>query len=1779
MALPVAVRADSCPPLRLSVEVAVVAMFLCVLAVPAAAQIRTTERASTTSTGLQPGTQPTIGSAISSDGRFVVFASFASTYVAGDTNNAIDVFVKDRQTNLIERVSVATPVGGVAAQGNGTSGVGNSSPLISGNGRIVAFESAATNLVAGDTNGLSDIFVHDRPTRTTRRVSLGTGGVQLNNVPFLCGLSTDGRFLTYRTNATNVLPGVSGFQVYRVNLQTNVTELVSRNTSNVAGNGPSIEGALSADGRHVAFMSAASNLDLDVADTNGAYDVYVRDMETGITTRASVNHDGSQTIVGPTPMVLASAPTISGDGRYVAFTTAAELRLIGDTNAFQDVFVRDRDSDRDGIMDELDEPDDEYQVRTFRISRDIDGADADGNTMDPSLSFDGRFIAFMSTASDLVSPPRPGGIRHLYLRDLDTDGNGILEELTGELTGAFTSLESVSTSGLMANNGTDSRPRITPNARFVVFGSNATNLDVTSPDTNGLLDIYVRDRQAIAVSVTVGAKPALSGDGRYLAFQSSEALVTGDDNGASDVFVRNLNTGGAVRISVNSNGGQGNGGSLAAAISRNGRFVVFESDASNFAVDDTNGVRDVFLRDRDADGDGVYDEPGGVSTVLISRSVGGAPGNGLSRAPAISADGRFIAFASEATNLIFDDTNGHRDIFLRDRQPPLGVAPVTRVNLSSAGAQTSNGPSDSPRVSDDGTYVVFESNATNLVAGDNNSVGDIFARDRVAGTTSRISILSNGGQSSEVSFSPAMSGNGERVVYTSSEAMVAGDGNDLPDVFGKPISGGTTGRDSVGTGGVEADGGSGQAAISADGTLVAFTTNAPNLAPELDTNGSDDIYVRDRTTNRVRLLSVPTGAIPFRASDASLSANGKTIAFAVTPLDSFVTAAARAGEITVGAADITEPSIVVQSIAPANLTLSPKRGSANAATVVQIMGTGISHATRVTFNGTAGANLRVEGDVVRVTAPPKPAGPVEVNIEIAGFQLSYVDTFTYDEIAAPTCTISAEAPPANLAQGGGETQVTVNTPADCSWVAGETVDWLQVADPGTGSGMGSFSVIAAANPNPAARTASVMVSGVEVSITQTGMGCESFTVDPLTRVRTLPRGAGEDLGVGINIGFGCPWTATSSETWLTVSSRSGPGIVRYTVTENTTSFERRATLTVQGIAISVVQAGTPPDINCAYGVTPPSVRVPLGVPSASFTVTPSNQACTWSAHSDVPWMTPSAGETGTGSGAVVFALQPNAGGTRRGTASVAGRTVTVEHVGQLGDAPFGFVDTPAEGVTNVSGAIPLTGWAIDDTGVTEVIICRHTVPADGGVGNHPRCLRQPGQPNEVYVASALFVRGARPDIQAGYPAMPNSDRAGWGVMLLTNYLPGANGTFTFTFRARDGVDVGSTFVPGNVYELGRRTISVNNATASKPFGTIDTPAQGDRVSGPNYVNFGWALTPLPKTIPTDGSTIAVVIDGVPVGAVNYNNFRSDISTLFPGFNNSNGAVGHRVIDTRVLSNGVHTIAWVVSDNTGANDGIGSRYFEVANGPGAIIAEGGARPHVVTGDLVVSATSVHLRRNLQARRERVPVDDRGTRHVLLRAMDIGHLELGGSTGTAYEGSTVNAGALEPLPIGSSFNADDGVFSWQLGPGFVGVYELYFVRIVDGRREGIPVRLVVRPHATADTATALTVDPLPSSIGPGTTLSGWAVNGAAHALREIFVYAYPTDGSEPFFVGETRLDPADASPKQSFGGQFARARFSLAVTNLPAGTYDVLVAGKSTVSSALDAATWVGPITVR
>jgi hypothetical protein len=348
-------------------------------------------------------------------------------------------------------------------------------------------------------------------------------------------------------------------------------------------------------------------------------------------------------------------------------------------------------------------------------------------------------------------------------------------------------------------------------------------------------------------------------------------------------------------------------------------------------------------------------------------------------------------------------------------------------------------------------------------------------------------------------------------------------------------------------------------------------------------------------------------------------------------------------------------------------------------------------------------------------------------------------------------------------------------------------------------------------------------------------------------------------------------------------------------------------------------------------------------------------------------------------------------------------------------APFGSFDTPVNNTNGIAGAIPITGWALDQVEVTHVDILREPV-----VGEAPGTL--------IFVGTAVFVADARPDVQSMFSSYPFQYRAGWGYQMLTNFLPNAsgsgasgNGTYKIHAIAYDR--------SGFTTDLGTKTIGVDNAHAAKPFGTIDTPTQGGTISGSDYVNFAWALTQQPNMIPNDGSTITVVIDGAVVGHPTYNNYRSDIATLFPGYANSGGAVGFFHLNTTTLANGVHTISWNVFDNGGRGDGIGSRYFNVFNAGGPVAAP--EEPGIATPETVTIRRGIHPDREAEA----LAPDDSGRYIVSMEELGRIELQLGAVRGYLMVNSERHA-----LPLGSTLKA--GVFHWQAGVGYVGQYELSF-----------------------------------------------------------------------------------------------------------------------------------------
>jgi hypothetical protein len=386
---------------------------------------------------------------------------------------------------------------------------------------------------------------------------------------------------------------------------------------------------------------------------------------------------------------------------------------------------------------------------------------------------------------------------------------------------------------------------------------------VADDDPGSTVRVSVSSAEAQADDESYGAK--ISADGRYVAFFSRATnLVAGDENRTWDMFLRNLSTGTTQRVSVGARRVEADDTSWGSvALSRHGRYVAFESFARNLVPGDTGGLWDVFVRDRRL-----------KTTERVSVSSTGVQGNNGSVGVAISTNGRYVAFYSRASNLVAGDTNRRHDVFVRD----LAAGTTTRVSVRSNGGQA-NSDSAGPVVSANGRYVGFYSDASNLVAGDTNGVSDAFVRDRANGTTTRISVRSNGAQANAESYIDSISADGRFVSFSSwASNLVAGDTNGVRDVFVRDRATGTTRRVSVGSDGTEGNGESLTSAVSPDGRFVAFGSAASNLVIA-DTNGEPDVFVRDRATGAIRLVSVDTVGTAAGGGDPSISADGRFVSF------------------------------------------------------------------------------------------------------------------------------------------------------------------------------------------------------------------------------------------------------------------------------------------------------------------------------------------------------------------------------------------------------------------------------------------------------------------------------------------------------------------------------------------------------------------------------------------------------------------------------------------------------------------------------------------------------------------------------------------------------------------------------------------------------------------------------------------------------------------------------------------------------------------------------------
>jgi Tol biopolymer transport system component len=865
---------------------------------------------------------------ISPDGRYVLFASTANNLVLTSNNAPIplnvpptlNVFLRDRTNQATTLVSVN--LSGTAG------GNGDSWPCgVSADGRYALFESSASDLVAGDTNGVADAFVRDLLAGTTLLVSVSTNGGSANGASRNPVMTPDGRYVAFVSDASNLVPNdTNGIaDVFVRDLQAQATTLVSVGATYVSP--PSSSGitgsfsdspVISADGRYVAFYSTASNL---VSGVQTVGDIYVRDLVGATTVWASTYaRTAVRSVLGPgATRAVCFNHASSADGQFVAYEASPN---VGQTASTVGVILR---YDQGTGLTDIVHTNGAVPTAAYEDLRNLD------------MTPDGRFIAFVANTNG-------------------TMGTSTCISVWDAQSSTMT-LASVDLSNAVSTNATCDWPALDSSGRFVAFLSSATNL-VTNTIV-GDYHLYVRDMQAgvtvlidgdtngVGSPMSPATAPRFSADGRFVAFESSAGAVVPDNrNRDYGVFVREFGTGAAELISARhaalpSLSPNGSSKLSILSVSANGRFIAFTSDADNLVPNDTNGCPDIFVNDLLL-----------TTNILVSMGTNGVAADGFSREPSISADGRYVAFTSSADNLVAGDTNQASDVFVRDLQS----ATIALVSVSTSGTGPGNGSSYSPWISADGRYVLFHSLAQNLAAGSFIAgYESLFLRDLQLGTNYALTHTSSGSPvgamtpdgrfvafagmiqpysltnlylwdslSAQLIYTNAVSGilnlaispDGSRIVYNTASGLCvvdrlagtngligagspvqhaglgfSGDGRFL--AYAAPLNNTNqvclydflTGTNLLVSGnctsGEAAYGASDSPDISSDGRFVAYRSAASNLVP-VGAGGVPNIFLYDRQEHTTTLLSASSLG-PWASDNFSLSpvfsADGRTLVF------------------------------------------------------------------------------------------------------------------------------------------------------------------------------------------------------------------------------------------------------------------------------------------------------------------------------------------------------------------------------------------------------------------------------------------------------------------------------------------------------------------------------------------------------------------------------------------------------------------------------------------------------------------------------------------------------------------------------------------------------------------------------------------------------------------------------------------------------------------------------------------------------------------------------------
>lgn len=762
---------------------------------------------------------------ITPDGRFVAFISTASDLVANDNNQIADVFIRDLQNGITKIVSVN------ARSRSSPPYAVMTAPVVSSDGRYVAFSSTATGLIPQTKSSYDEVYVRDLLLGVTiwGRTNLTSGTATLSYGPVL---SEEGRIVAFKTaTSSNVRPWLGALGLMRVDLETGQTDVVSRNATGIApvvydDYGPAVAG----DGRWIAFA------DRSTSTTTARNSVWLWDAHSGSSSLISANVAGQPTTDG-----FCGGVSVSADGRFVVFASNGSDLVTNALRAGFQVYLRNVEA---GL--------------TKLISRDREGIGVGDVDFSPVISACGQFVGFETVADSLVED------------DLNSHYDAFVFDTVSDTLELVSEADPLARAVTANNSSSITVEPVSDDGRFIVFESLAG--DIVPDDTNGTWDVFVRDlvlgtNGLVSVTLSGGiatngasVRPSVSGNGRFVVFtSSSDELVNNDTNRTEDVFVRDLLTCTTMLVSVATNGYSGNNASSDGSISADGRWVAFQSQATDLAPYDSDNNSDIYVRDLQSG-----------ATFLVSTNSPGDTFTTIFRQPVMSPDGRFVVFealtTSRSTLRLVDlqdrsthivATNAACCAFSGNSRVFAVICPVGTTTMNSlvtvdlvewdvdvvdlgAGSASSR---QSLSLSDDGRFVAFSS-AASLVGIDTNGVEDVFLFDRQARNLTLISVRQTGETAANGrSYWPRISQDAQYVAFRSTASdLVPNDNNDAEDIF---LFDRNAGQRILVThrfdGDTSANGFATGLAMSADGTRLVFGSVATDLVSG-DFNGLSDVF-------------------------------------------------------------------------------------------------------------------------------------------------------------------------------------------------------------------------------------------------------------------------------------------------------------------------------------------------------------------------------------------------------------------------------------------------------------------------------------------------------------------------------------------------------------------------------------------------------------------------------------------------------------------------------------------------------------------------------------------------------------------------------------------------------------------------------------------------------------------------------------------------------------------------------------------------------------------------